>query len=140
MIWVWLLVANVAMLLHFAFLGFLIGGGFWAWRRRLLIWPHVITAFWAFGIEAWHWTCPLTEVEQWARLNAGQPGLAPTGFIDTYIQNVMYPSELNQQVLMLVAAVVLLSWIGYLVRLWGFRRKRRRSVSATSKQLTSSSR
>lgn len=127
MIWVWLVIANVAMLTHFGFLGFLIGGGFWAWRRRMLIWPHLVTAGWAFGIEAWHWTCPLTEIEQWARSNAGQEGLAPTGFIDTYIKDVMYPAELNGHVLMLVATVVLLSWLGHLVVLW---RTRRRQASA----------
>lgn len=115
MIWVWLVIANAAMLAHFAFIGFLIGGGFWAWRRPRLIFAHVPIAFWAYGIEAWHWTCPLTEIEQWARLRAGQPGLAPTGFIDTYIQDVMYPAELNQQVLLLVASVVLISWIGWIV-------------------------
>ena len=128
MIWVWLIIATVAMLLHFGFIAFLIGGGFWAWRRPRLIWVHLVTAIWAFGIEAWHWTCPLTEIEQWARLNAGQPGLVPTGFIDTYIQDVMYPAELNPQVLLLVASVVVVSWVGY-VALLLLRRRSARSAA-----------
>ncbi|WP_226344043.1 DUF2784 domain-containing protein [Agilicoccus flavus] len=125
MIWVLLVIANVAMLAHFAFLVFLIGGGFVAWRHPWVAWPHLATAVWAFGIEAWHWVCPLTLLENWARHGAGMRGLAPTGFIDTYIQGVMYPAELNTQVLGVVATVVLASWLGAAVAAW--RRRRRRS-------------
>lgn len=130
MIWVYLLIANVAMLTHFAFLVFLIGGGFIAWRHPWVIWPHLVTAGWGFGIETWHWTCPLTELEDWSRKRAGMPGLAPTGFIDTYIQDVMYPAALNPQVLAGVAAVVLASWVGAGVAAW--RRRSRKRLRDTS--------
>lgn len=115
MIWVYLLVANAAMLAHFAFIGFLIVGGFLAWRWPWLIGVHVATAVWGFGIEAWHWVCPLTQLEHRSRVAAGQQGLAPTGFIDTYIQDVMYPAALNGQMLLLVACLVLASWVGFVV-------------------------
>lgn len=128
MIWVYLLIANVAMLAHLAFIGFLFCGGFLAWRRPRLLWLHLATAVWAFGIETWHWTCPLTEIEDWARRAAGQPGLADTGFIDTYIKGVLYPAELNSDVLRLAALIVLVSWLGFLAITW--RRYRSRPQSS----------
>ena len=78
-----------------------------------------------FGIEAWHWVCPLTQLEHRSRVAAGQQGLAPTGFIDTYIQDVMYPAALNGQVLLLVACLVVASWVGFVVL--AVRRRRRRA-------------
>lgn len=81
MIRAYLLVANVAMLAHFGFLAFLIGGGFWAWSRPWLVVPHLVTAGWGFGIGTWHWTCPLTELEQEtpAPVRSGFTSTTPSG-------------------------------------------------------------
>ncbi len=116
------ILADAAMIAHFGFLGFLIAGGFLAWRKPWVLAIHVPVAGWAVGIETLHWTCPLTELENWARLRAGQDGLAPTGFIDTYIAGTLYPVQAGRFVLTGAASIVLASWAGAFVRM---RRRRR---------------
>jgi MYXO-CTERM domain-containing protein len=71
------LVADAAMVVHFAFLAYMALGGFLAWRRRRTIWVHLAVAGWGVlsvttGIE-----CPLTLVEDWGRRNAGMAGCPP---------------------------------------------------------------
>ena len=62
------------------------------------------------------WPCPLTHVENWGRLRAGEATLPGSGFIDHYIAGVVYPQEREVAVQVLVAAVVLASWIGFGLR------------------------
>ena len=62
------------------------------------------------------WPCPLTHVENWGRARAGEATLPGTGFIDHYIAGVVYPKEHEALVQVLVALVVLTSWMGYLIR------------------------
>jgi hypothetical protein len=70
--------------------------------------------------------CPLTYVEDRLRRRAGQPGL-PRGFIDTYIEGVLYPARYAEQAQLLAAALIVLSWLGvYLIR----RRRSRLSAPA----------
>lgn len=100
------------MVLHFGVLAFLIVGGFLAWRWRGAIYAHLAMALWACLIVAFPLDCPLTSAENFFRERAGMPILT-TGFIDTYIDGVLYPQALAGAVQLLIAVVVLTSWIGY---------------------------
>jgi hypothetical protein len=102
------------MVTHFAFIAFVVAGGFLAWRWPALIWPHLACAGWGLATILVRLDCPLTSLEDWARRRAGQRGL-PAGFIDRYINGVVYPVRLHGRVQMLVAVVVVLSWIGPVV-------------------------
>jgi len=106
------IIANVTMVVHFAVLGYLAFGGFLAWRWPRLIWPHLAIAAWGV-ISIAGADCPLTLIEDRARRAAGEPGLPPSGFIDHYIEGVLYPGEYSRLVQLAVAAVVLASWAGY---------------------------
>jgi hypothetical protein len=55
--------------------------------------------------------CPLTTAEAWSRHRAGQSGQL-AGFIDRYIEGVIYPARYTGLVQAIAAALVLLSWIG----------------------------
>jgi hypothetical protein len=110
------LAADVAMLVHFVFLLYVAMGGFLAWRKPGLIVPHVAAAAWGLLSATVGMDCPLTAWEDAARRHAGEQGL-PHGFIGTYLTGVIYPADRLVEAQLLVASVVLVSWIGFAVRL-----------------------
>ncbi|WP_026117565.1 DUF2784 domain-containing protein [Nocardiopsis alkaliphila] len=103
-----------AMILHMAFLIYLVIGGYIAWRWPVLFWPHLACALYSLGITVIGWACPLTHVENWGREQAGQAGLPPAGFIDHYLTGVIYPAEHLVTVRLLVALSIAVSWLGLL--------------------------
>ncbi|NUW34363.1 DUF2784 domain-containing protein [Nonomuraea sp. SMC257] len=110
------LVADLAMVVHFAFLAYLAVGGFLAWRWRRAIWAHVAVVCWALLSVLAGVDCPLTVLEDWGRRGAGLPALPPSGFIDHYIEGVIYPEQYTDVVRAALAAVIALSYGGYLLR------------------------
>ncbi|MBG0829591.1 DUF2784 domain-containing protein [Planomonospora sp. ID67723] len=110
------LIGEAAMVLHFLFLVFMAVGGFLAWRWPRLIGVHLAVAAWGVASAVTGMECPLTVVEDWGRRNAGEQGLPPSGFIDHYIEGVIYPEEHTNLARLGVAALVLASWSGYLHR------------------------
>lgn len=96
---------------HFAFLIYLPSGGFLALRWPRTIWLHVLTVVWGVGSVALHWPCPLTSLERWARERAGMSRLPSGGFIDHYINGVMYPQGATGVAQLLAFAAVVVSWI-----------------------------
>jgi hypothetical protein len=110
------LAADVVMLVHFVFLLYVALGGFLAWRTPRLIVPHVAAATWGLLSATVGMDCPLTAWEDAARRHAGEQGL-PHGFIGTYLTGVIYPADRLVEAQLLVASVVLVSWIGIAVRL-----------------------
>jgi len=117
-------IADLVMLLHFAFLVVLTLGGFVAWRWPRFIWVHVGLAIWGVLNAVFNVPCPLTGIEDWASRRAGEQGL-PSGFIDNYLTGVVYPEEQLAAVQAGVACLVAISWIGF-----GIRVHRRRSAAA----------
>jgi hypothetical protein len=114
------LLATVVLALHFGYLGYLVLGGFLAWRWPRTIWPHLAAVAWAATIVAADRfadgiTCPLTYAEDWARRRAGDAPMT-TGFIDRYLTGVVYPERYAALAQALVAMAVLGSWTGYAVR------------------------
>ncbi|BBH71625.1 hypothetical protein ACTI_83100 [Actinoplanes sp. OR16] len=112
----WRILADATMVLHFAFVAFVVAGGFLAWRWPRAIIPHLIAAGWGLAIALFRFGCPLTWVEDRARERAGDASLAG-GFIDTYLTGVIYPERYLVQVQVLAAVAVAVSWTGVAVRL-----------------------
>ncbi|GAA1719047.1 DUF2784 domain-containing protein [Dietzia cercidiphylli] len=119
------LVADAAMVLHAAFLVYMVVGGFLAWKWRWTFWPHLATAAYGLGIATVGWDCPLTYVENWGRARAGQETLPSTGFIDHYLTGVIYPAEHLLTAQLAVAAAVLVSWAGLAFLHWRARARSR---------------
>ncbi len=113
------LTADFIVLLHLLFIGFVILGGFLAWRWRRLLWLHLPAALWGALIELANWTCPLTPMENWFRRHAGQAGYE-TSFIERYILPIVYPGELPRTVQIALGCLVVLinaaAYIGYIRR------------------------
>ena len=121
------LLADAAMLVHFGFLVFVVTGGFLAWRWPWVIWPHLVLALWGFSTIVFSLRCPLTDVEDWARERGGREPMSGTGFIDHYLENVVYPERYTGAVQVLAAMAVLVSWVVLAVRRrrsWRSRRSR----------------
>jgi Protein of Unknown function (DUF2784) len=112
----WVL-AEVTMVVHFAYLAYVVAGGFLAWRWPRTFWLHLAANLYGFAAVGVGLMCPLTYVEDLARERAGQPGLPAIGFIDHYIEGVLYPQRYAGLVQWLVAAAVAASWLGVLLRL-----------------------
>ena len=102
------------MVFHFAFLAYLVTGGFLAWRWPRTIWLHLAVVAWGFSTVAFRLQCPLTYVEDWSRRKAGEQGLT-TGFIDTYLAGVVYPQRFAGLMQLLAGLAVVTSWAGYAI-------------------------
>ncbi|WP_420751971.1 DUF2784 domain-containing protein [Rhodococcus sp. O3] len=116
--------ADGIALTHLAFLLYVTFGGFVAWRWPRTIVLHAVAVVWGLASVLVGFDCPLTHAENWARHRAGETGLPPSGFIDHYLTGVIYPDSALGLVRALVAACILVSWVG----LW--RRSRRVSSVA----------
>lgn len=108
---------TVVLTLHFAYLGYVVVGGFLAWRWPRTIWLHLGAAAWGLVIVAnpWGWQCPLTDAEDWSRARAGQAGLE-SGFVDQYLEGVLYPERYTWLLQLLAGVLVVGSWAGFYLR------------------------
>ena len=100
--------ADATMLLHFAFIAFVVLGGLFALRWRWTIWLHLPAAVWGVLIELFGWTCPLTPLENHFRRLGGEAGYSG-GFIERYLEPVIYPPGLSPPTQIVLAAVVVLA-------------------------------
>jgi hypothetical protein len=113
----YIIVVAVVVAAHFAFIGYLVVGGFVALRWPRTIFLHMLAVVWGVGSLSLHLLCPLTDVERWARARAGMAPLQSDGFIAHYITGVLYPADAVGVVESVVFAVVIVSWglFGYAV-------------------------
>ncbi|KAE8763903.1 DUF2784 family protein [Georgenia thermotolerans] len=107
--------ADLTMAAHFGYLLYFLLGGFVAWRWPRSIVAHVIAIAWGGLALLFRWDCPLTLLENDLRRRAGEPGLSPGGFIKTYLTGHLYPADRVALVRLGAAAVVLLSWVGFVL-------------------------
>lgn len=105
--------ADGVVLLHFAFIIFVVLGGLVVWCRPRLMWVHIPAAAWGAFIELSGRMCPLTPLENRLRIGAGEFAYSG-GFIEEYLIPVVYPDELTRWVqISLGVAVVLINLIVY---------------------------
>ena len=101
------LMADTALVFHFAFILFVILGGILVIWWRKVIWLHFPAAVWGALIELAGWTCPLTPLENLFRAKGGQAGYSG-GFIEKYILPVIYPSGLTREIQIALGILVIL--------------------------------
>ena len=87
--------ANILVLVHFAFILFVVLGGFIALRRPTVAYWHLPCVVWGVLIALCGWICPLTPLEWNLLEQAGKSGYSG-GFIEHYILPLVYPSELTR--------------------------------------------
>ena len=112
--------ADGVVLLHFAFVVYIAIGGFIAWRWPHTLYAHLGAVAWGIGIVVLGLSCPLTFVERALRGDAaGTPG-----FIDRYVENVLYPEEYTPLLRGFMVFLVAVSYAGLAARQLGWPRRR----------------
>ncbi|MEP6858614.1 MAG: DUF2784 domain-containing protein, partial [Gemmatimonadales bacterium] len=89
------------------FVLFVVLGGLLVVRRRCDALLHVPAAIWGILIEYAGWICPLTPLENSWRRSGGEAGYSG-GFIQHYIQPVLYPAGLTRGTQLVLGSLVLL--------------------------------
>jgi len=97
--------ADATVAFHFAFILFVVFGGALVWRRTAWAWLHVPAVAWVAWLESTHAICPLTPLENALRARAGDTGYAG-GFIQHYLEPVIYPGGLTPGIQLVLGALV----------------------------------
>ncbi len=100
------LLADLVLVLHAAFVAFVMLGGLLVLRWPRLAWVHLPVVAWGAGIEFLGGICPLTPLENHWRLLAGEQGYTG-GFVEHYVFPVLYPEGLTRQVQLGLGLLVL---------------------------------
>ena len=113
------LLADLVVVIHFAFVLFAVFGGLLVVRWRRWAWAHVPAFVWAALTELAGLVCPLTPFEISLRLKAGGAGYEH-GFVEHYLLAALYPEGLTRDGQILLGILVLA--VNAAVYAWVWRR------------------
>ena len=118
---VYSLAADLLVLLHLAFIVFVVLGGLLVWRWWRVVFVHLPAVAWGVLLEFNGWLCPLTPWEQQLRQAAGEDGYSGS-FIAHYLLPLIYPAGLTGNIQLLLGLGALL--INLLIYGWLLWRRR----------------
>jgi hypothetical protein len=111
--------ADLVVVIHLLFIGFVVCGVFLAWHWPRIVWAHIPAVIYGALVEFASFTCPLTLLENDLRRRAGQGGYRE-GFIAHYLVKVIYPPGLTHGMQiglgLLVLLVAIIGYRGFLRR------------------------
>ncbi|HUH92447.1 MAG TPA: DUF2784 domain-containing protein [Casimicrobiaceae bacterium] len=119
------LAADAVLLLHLAFVLFVLFGGALVLRWPSLAWLHLPAVAWGAIVEAAGWICPLTPLENALRRSAGESVYAGD-FVTHYVRTLIYPEGLTRGMQIVFALAVIGINVFFYAALV-FRRRRRQS-------------
>ncbi len=100
------ILANLVVVIHLVFVIFAVLGAVLIIWRRWIVWLHFPAFLWSVWIEFAGGICPLTPLENWFRIKAGQGGYEGD-FVATYLLPVLYPAGLTRNVQFILALMVI---------------------------------
>lgn len=109
------ILADAVVVVHFGFVVFVAVGGLLAWRWPRMLWLQVPAVVWGVGIVTVGYECPLTPLERYLRRLGGDDP-PDTGFIDRYVEGVIYPAEYTPVLRAIAAVLIVVGWTGALVK------------------------
>lgn len=115
------LLADMVVLVHAAFVLFVVFGGVAALRWPRLAWLHIPAALWGITIEFGGCICPLTDLENLLRNMEGGTGYE-VSFIEHYLEPILYPLGLTRRTQLLFGLAALCINLAVYARLL-FRRR-----------------
>lgn len=120
--------ADLVLVVHLAFVLFVVLGGLLALRWPRVAWVHVPVALYGALIEFAGFVCPLTPLENSLRRRGGEAGYEG-GFIEHYVTATLYPTGLTREV-QLGLGVAVLAINGAIYAVWLRRWRGAQSSSA----------
>ena len=102
------LLADLVLIVHAAFVAFVVFGALLMLKWRKVIWIHLPAVTWGVLVEFAGIICPLTPLEVGLRRLGGEAGYEG-GFIDHYLTALLYPTGLTREIQIAfgIAAVLL---------------------------------
>jgi len=101
--------ADAVVVVHLGFIIFVAAGGFLVWRWRWLLWAHVPAMVWGAAIIIIGFDCPLTPLEKGFRERGGETAYEG-GFVDRYVEDVVYPDEYAPYLRLLAVLLIVVSY------------------------------
>jgi hypothetical protein len=98
--------ADSVLVLHAAFVLFVMAGGLFVLLWPRLAWLHLPAVVWAAFVEFTGRICPLTPLEVTLRQRAGDAGYAGD-FVEHYIGSLLYPDGLTRDTQTTLGALVI---------------------------------
>jgi len=89
------LAADLTLIIHFAFILFVIFGALLFFITTKIIFIHIPAFIWGSYIELTHSICPLTYLENWF-LDKANLTIYSEGFIQNYLVPIVYPADLTK--------------------------------------------
>ena len=114
------LLADLVLILHLAFVVFVLCGGLLVLKWRWIAWLHLPAAFWGTVVEFTGWICPLTPLENWLRAQGGEATYR-SDFIAQYLLPLLYPDHLTRGIQLLLGTMVVV--LNAAVYWWLWRRQ-----------------
>ncbi len=90
------LLADLVLIVHLAFVVFVLWGGLLVLKWRWIAWLHLPAAVWGAVVEFTGWICPLTPLENWLREQGGEVSYR-SDFIAEHLLPLLYPEELTRR-------------------------------------------
>lgn len=87
--------ATLVVLVHMAFVAFVVAGGALALRWPRVAWIHLPAGLWGAMIALAGVICPLTPLENWLRVRGGAQAY-DTGFLEHYLLPILYPVAMTR--------------------------------------------
>jgi hypothetical protein len=116
------LLADAIVVLHLAFVLFVVAGGLLVLRWPRVAWFHLPAVAWGVWVELAGRICPLTPLENWLRQRGGETVYTAT-FVDQYLMPILYPAGLSRDIQWTLGVLVVV--VNVCVYLLVFRRLRR---------------
>lgn len=104
------ILADAVTVTHLAFILFVAAGALVAVRWPWLVWAHLPALAWGVGTVTIGFTCPLTSLELALRRLAGEDGFEG-GFVDRYVEGVVYPERYTTLLRALAATAVVAGYV-----------------------------
>ena len=102
------LAADLTLIVHFAFIIFVVFGALLFFVSTKIIYVHVPALIWGIYIELTHSVCPLTYLENWFLLKANLSTYSE-GFIQNYLVPIVYPKNLTDNLQIYFAIVLIVA-------------------------------
>lgn len=101
------ILADLVLLIHSAFIAFVVLGGLLVLWRRWMLYLHLPALLWGALVVAMGWICPLTPLENSLRRSAGSASYEG-GFIEHYLVALIYPQGLTREIQIMLALLLVI--------------------------------